>query len=95
MAVLTKNTVFSKVVNNEDHENILLLALSALPQHGNGAVSTPRQLPPRPLPPLHVSILCSSAGDGGETMMTTMMIQEAMTMPTVSNPIRTTHNNQP
>jgi hypothetical protein len=37
-----KNTVFREVVDNDDHENILLLALPALPQHGNGAVLAPR-----------------------------------------------------
>ncbi len=78
MAILTKNTVFREVVNDEVHENILSLALHALPQHGNGAVLTPRQSPPRPLPPLHVSVKRSSAGEGGETLMTTMMILEAI-----------------
>ncbi len=34
-----------------------------------------------PLPPLHISTVSSSAGEGGETMMTTMLIWEAMTMP--------------
>jgi hypothetical protein len=91
----TKNTVFREVVDDEDHENILSLALHALPQHGDGAVSTPRRSPPRPLTPSHLSVVRSSAGEGGETMMTTMMIREAMTPPTVSNPLRPTHNNQP
>jgi hypothetical protein len=44
---------------------------------------------------LHVSFICSSAGEGGERMMTMMMIREAMTTPTVSNPVHPTHNNQP
>jgi hypothetical protein len=88
-----KNTVFGEVVNNEDHENILLLASPALPQHGDGTVSMPRQSPPCPLPPSHISVVRSSAGEGGETIMTLMMIREAMTMPTVSDPLRPTHNN--
>ncbi len=87
--------LFREVVNDEDHENILLLALHALPQQGDGAVLMPRRSPPRPLPPLQVSIVRSSAGEGRETMMTTMMIREAMTTPTVSDPVRPTHNNQP
>ncbi len=90
-----KNTVFREVINNEDHENILLLALHALSQHGNGAVLTPRQSPPCPLPLSHVFIICSSAGEGREMMMMRMMIQEAMMMPTVSDLVCPTHNNQP
>jgi hypothetical protein len=88
-------TLFSKVVDNEDYEKILLLALPALPQHGHGTVLTLRRLPPRPLAHSHVSVLGSSAGEGGETMMTMMMIQEVMIMPIVSDPVRPTHNNQP
>ncbi len=63
-----------EVIDSEDHENILLLASHALLQHGNGAVSTLRRSPPRPLPPSHVSVVRSSAGEGGEMMMTMMMI---------------------
>ncbi len=95
MAVLIKNTVFREVVDNEDYENILLLALPALPQHSNGAVLMPRQLQPHPYPPSHVPVVPSSAGEGRETMMMMMMIQEGLTMPMVSNPVRPTHNNQP
>jgi hypothetical protein len=50
---LQKFTIFSEVFDDEDHENILSLASHALPQHGNGAVLTPRQSPPCPLPPSH------------------------------------------
>jgi hypothetical protein len=39
---LQVNTVFREVVDNKDHENILSLALPALPQHDNGTVLTPR-----------------------------------------------------
>jgi hypothetical protein len=42
LAVLTKKTLFREVINYDNHENILLLALHTLAQHGNGAVSMPR-----------------------------------------------------
>jgi hypothetical protein len=90
-----KNIFFREVVDDDNHENILLFALPTLPQHGNGAVSMPRQLPPPPLAPLHISAIHSSPGESGEMMMTMMTIQEVMTMPTISNPILPTHNNQP
>jgi hypothetical protein len=57
LAVLTKNTVFREIINNDHHKNILLLALPVLPQHGNGAVLMPKQLPLRHLSPSHVSAL--------------------------------------
>jgi hypothetical protein len=66
LAVLTKRTVFREVINDDDHENILLLALPTLPQHSNGAVLMPRQLPPCPLSPLHVSVLRSWWGGWGD-----------------------------
>ena len=52
-----------------------------------------RGLPPCPLPPLHISTLRSSGEEGGEIIMTTMTVREAMTTPTMSDPVLLTHNN--
>jgi hypothetical protein len=46
--MLYSQPLFREVINDEDHENILSLALSALPQHGNGAVLTPKVIATTP-----------------------------------------------
>jgi hypothetical protein len=75
-----------EIINNNDMKILSLLALPAVPCHGDGTVLTPKQLPPHPLPSLHVSALSSSAGEGGEMMMKTMTIQEAMMTSMMSDP---------
>jgi hypothetical protein len=82
------------IIDDSDIKILSLLALPALPHHGNGTVLTPKLLPARPLPPPScISALCSSTGDGRETMMTMMTIQEAMTTVLIFDPVCPTHNN--
>jgi hypothetical protein len=50
-----------EVIDNNDEKILSSLALLALPHHGNGTVLMPKQLPPSPLPPSHVSTLLFSA----------------------------------
>jgi hypothetical protein len=94
LAVLTKKSVLIEVINDDDHENILLLASPALPHHGDAAVLSQGDchhtlvLPCTSLPYAH-------GGEGREAMMMMMTIQEAMTTSMMSNPVRPTHNNQP
>ena len=80
LVICMKKYCFQRGDDNVDHENIILLALLTLPQHGDGAVSKPRQLPPRPLPPSYISVLCSSGEEGKEMIMMTTTIQETMAM---------------
>jgi hypothetical protein len=84
-----------EIIDDNDIKVPFLLAPPAIPHHVDGTVPMPKQSPPHPLPPLHVSALCSSAGEGREMLMMTMTIQEAMTTLIISNPISPTPNNQP